>query len=370
MSEKNCSPLTEDNTITCFEDESLIKIAKKYNKQYPNDKIEIIYDKNNVLDRKSTWGQIKSKMMRFTPQCKEDWCLLQNNVLSSLKDKKIHEDTFRPKIPEEWNGDLTEWLSTLDIQAVMEQYELKYTDFKFIGPVPIDFDNDIFEGMCVSDELCKINLTKLYKQGVRKLGIVFNLDPHYRGGSHWVCMFVDFKTGGIYFFDSVGMPPPKEIKDLMDKLKNQGNNLIMKNILNVDDMDDTHTEIFNFIRINKDNTIKVQKGGAHPRWYAKLLDNIAVFKGNILNRIVDVGKDGELVLDKQVTNQHGGSFKTKCFKEFYNKKQFQYKDSECGIYAIHFLEEFLKGKKFNEIVTNKHTDAQMFELRKKYFRKN
>ena len=38
--------------------------------------------------------------------------------------------------------------------------------------------------------------------GLRKLGIVINFDPHYKGGSHWVGMYMDINKGGIYFFDS------------------------------------------------------------------------------------------------------------------------------------------------------------------------
>ena len=357
---KSCSPLTAGNTFTCFEDESLIKMANKYNKKHPDDKI--IFN-GKTLDRESIWKQLSSKMMRYTPQCNEDWCLLENPVLSGLKDKRMHEETFRPPIPEEWNGNLSEWLSTLDIQVVMKQYELKYTDFRFIGPVPIDFDHEIVEGMCVSDELCKISLTRLYKKGVRKLGVVFNLDPHYRGGSHWVCMFIDLKTAGIYYFDSVGMPPPKEIRELMDKLKHQGNNLIMKNILKIDDIDDTHSERFDFSKISN-KKIKIHSHGNHQ----KLVDNVIIFEGGVLNRVMGVEGEDELILDKSVPDIDAGSFKTKCFKHFYNKKQFQYKDSECGIYTIHFLEEFLKGKKFNEIVSNKYTDTQMVEKRKLYFR--
>ena len=277
---KSCSPSTEDNSDTCFDDDSLIKMTIAYNNKYPNDKI--IFNKSN-FNRKSNWKQLKSKMMRFTPQCTEDWCLLDNKIVADLKDKKINEETFRPAIPEEWNGNMSEWLSTLDIQAVMEQYELKYTDFRFIGPVPIDFDHEIVEGMCVSDELCKISLSKLYKKGVRKLGIIFNLDPHYRGGTHWVCMFIDLKTAGIYYFDSVGMMPPEEIKELMDKLKHQGNNLIMENILKINDIDEIHTESFDFTKISA-KKIKIHSHGNHP----KLLDNIIIFEGNTLNRVVDL----------------------------------------------------------------------------------
>ena len=353
-----CSPSTEGNKGSCFRRTSLLKIARAWNKTNPGDKISL------KLGDIELWHGIKKRMMRFTPGCDEDYCLLKNKTVINLNDKDINQNTFRPEAPE---GAEDAWLSTLDIQAVMEQYEQKYSDFKFIGPVPIDFDNDIFPGMCVSDELCKINLKKIYKQGVRKLGIVFNLDPHYRGGSHWVCLYMDFKTGGIYYFDSVGSLPPQQIKKLMNLLKNQGNDLILNGGIKLENIDDTHTQEFKYIMGDKRNQMILQTGGN----MSPLLDNIVVLKGNVLNRVTKVDDDRILLLNKVLKKQAGGGvFKSKCFKQFYNKEQFQYKDSECGVYTIHFLEEFLKGKKFNEIVTAKHTDAQMFQLRKKYFRKN
>ena len=56
-------------------------------------------------------------------------------------------------------------------------------------------------------------------------GFVFNLDPHNKRGSHWVSMFLKLEdTGGgpfIGFFDSYGQPPPKEISQLIHRLKKQ-----------------------------------------------------------------------------------------------------------------------------------------------------
>ncbi len=352
-----CAPSKEGNTYTCFDDDSLIKIAKSYNKKHPKDKIK--YDRHKI-HRKVLWEQIKEKMMKFTPGCDKESCLLRNPIVAKIKDSKIHDQTLRPKIPDEWEGSLTEWLSTLDIQAVMEQYEVKYPDFRFIGPVPIDFDEEIIPDMCVSDELCNIDLSKLYKQGVRKLGIVFNLDPHYRGGSHWVCMYVDFKTCGIYYFDSVGMLPPKEIKKLIDKIKHQGNNLVEKKLIRFRDIDDLHREEIEYTKIS-DKKIKIHHSGDS----SKFIDNILFF-GKSINRVVNA--QGDILYLKHPVRKERGTFISKGLKSFYNNKQFQFKDSECGVYTIHFIEEFLKGKKFNELISEKHTDTQMMEKRKTYFR--
>lgn len=64
------------------------------------------------------------------------------------------------------------------------------------------------------------------RNGINKLGIVFNLDPHWKGGSHWVCMYCEFPNS-IEYFDSYGKnndndgKPPKEIQTFINRLFKQ-----------------------------------------------------------------------------------------------------------------------------------------------------
>ena len=109
---------------------------------------------------------------------------------------------LKPVYPESWNSNKTEWLSTSNIENVCSQFEDKYKDFMFIGAVPIDFDEKMNDNKCIVDDLCRFKVDKFIKSKKHKLGIIFNLDPHYKAGSHWVCMFADFKKGYIAFFDS------------------------------------------------------------------------------------------------------------------------------------------------------------------------
>ena len=43
---------------------------------------------------------------------------------------------------------------------------------------------------------------------------VFNLDPSYKPGSHWVAVYID-RNGLPEYFDSFAHPPPREIKDFL-----------------------------------------------------------------------------------------------------------------------------------------------------------
>ena len=63
------------------------------------------------------------------------------------------------------------------------------------------------------------------RRGIYKIGIIFNLDPHYKSGSHWVSLFIDIKKGKIFFFDSAGDKVPKQIKKLSDNIIEQGKQL-------------------------------------------------------------------------------------------------------------------------------------------------
>jgi len=58
-------------------------------------------------------------------------------------------------------------------------------------------------------------------KGCNKIGIIFNTDPHYLNGSHWIALFINVKRNYIYFFDSVGDPAPKEINVLIDRIIGQ-----------------------------------------------------------------------------------------------------------------------------------------------------
>lgn len=81
----------------------------------------------------------------------------------------------------------------------MKQYENAYPSFMFLGPTPIDFDTKLSAGECVWNDLCNFNIGNMIKRGKRHFGMIFNVDPHYKSGSHWISMFVHVKKGFIYF---------------------------------------------------------------------------------------------------------------------------------------------------------------------------
>jgi len=206
-----CSPNREDQKLTCFSKESLIKIAKAYNESH-EDKIKI---KDNKV---KLWYSIREKMSN---KCKEEVCWIDQNFVKSIKDKEINQYTFKPKKPESWKYNKYEWLSTTDINVVMKQYEKKYEDFFFIGPVPLD----CYYGSSLRCELTNLKLKSFIKSGLNSLGIIYNLDYSYQDGSHWVAFFLSLNDNKMTYFDSVGSAPPMEIVTLMNSYKKQLNEL-------------------------------------------------------------------------------------------------------------------------------------------------
>jgi hypothetical protein len=138
-------------------------------------------------------------------------------------DQNLLNYTFAPSSPASWKLNPNEWLSGTDITRVMRQYENTYPCFQFLGPSPIDYDTHKAYGECVWEELCHFNLSDKIRDGKKKLGIIFNMDPHTKGGSHWVSLFVDLNPGKkfIFYMDSNGEKIPKRIHKLVKTIQKQ-----------------------------------------------------------------------------------------------------------------------------------------------------
>ena len=207
-----CSPKLQNNDFTCYSNESLFKLKSLWNARHP----DVLISSN---EPREIWESLKQRLKNI---CNKESCWLKQNFASSGLDKEMLTYTFAPKSPDDWKKNPNEWLNSIDIENVMKQYEKEFPYFDFIGAAPIDFDSPKMYGECVWEELCHFDLRVSIRNGKNKIGFVFNTDPHYLSGSHWISMFVSLKHKYIFFFDSTGTSPPKEIKRLIDKIKQQG----------------------------------------------------------------------------------------------------------------------------------------------------
>ncbi len=158
----------------------------------------------------------------------EDHCLLDKSTLPEETKKEYRKQYLRPRRPKVWDTKPNTWLDNFNIMHVMKQYEEAVPWFKFLGIFPIDFSapnpykKDKQE--CLYKETCSLNLKEEYAKGVRGIGMIFNLDPHYKGGSHWVALYIrldDITKPFVGYFDSYGYAVPPLIARLMRSFKLQ-----------------------------------------------------------------------------------------------------------------------------------------------------
>jgi hypothetical protein len=134
---------------------------------------------------------------------------------------------LRPAMPSTWKSDPDMWLDSNNISAVMNQYEDAYPYFEFMGPFPVDFAApDPYQKAggqpkCLMNEICELRVTQALANGTKSIGVVYNLDPHFKSGSHWVATYIDIVGHKCYYFDSYGMAPPQQIARFMKWLTTQ-----------------------------------------------------------------------------------------------------------------------------------------------------
>lgn len=174
---------------------------------------------------------IKVRKLFEASVCKagDEHCLLDKAPLDDSVKKELRKQYLRPRRPKGWDEDPDMWLDNYNIMAVMKQYEVAYPWFKFLGVFPIDFsapDPYKHDGtqQCLYKETCELNLKQEYERGVRGIGMIFNLDPHFKSGSHWVALYINLKNiqkPFVGYFDSYGFKVPPLIARLMRSFKLQ-----------------------------------------------------------------------------------------------------------------------------------------------------
>lgn len=286
---EKCSPNYENELYSCFTKDALFIIINAYNKSYPKNKITV--SKNSK--KQHIWKEIQKKLEQECGANETCWLNME-----FLKDYPSLEQYFKPLGP----LGRYQWLSTSDIKNVMSQLEQKYKFFKFVGPVPMDFaelqDED-------SIYLQKLNLLKTpYKQ----IGVIFNLDPSTKKGSHWVAMNIDLNRKYIAYFDSYGEKYTFQNKANIQYIDSYGKNRLNEKRIPMPP--------------------EIQK-------YVKQLLN----KNNLSNEYVI----------RINTIQH------------------QYANSECGIYGMIFIKKSLN-EDFDKISTTIITDEVANNARNKFFR--
>jgi hypothetical protein len=225
----NCHPSIKKNkknilNHSCLTPQALELLKKTFNNHNTDKKIE-------TNDPNQIWNHLYNEI----PECDQETCWL-NYIQDKPLQNKLKSELFTPFQPAEWKKNKNAWLSNYDIKAVLKQYTDTYKpDFIALGPTPIDFDSKKSDGQCVWDEICNLSLSREYNKGVRKIGIVYNLDTSEGLGTHWVSMFIDLSPSTslenrlkkeeedpfIFYFNSTSEDMPIQIHDLIERLQIQ-----------------------------------------------------------------------------------------------------------------------------------------------------
>jgi hypothetical protein len=207
---KRCAPHLKFEKGSCAKLDILHAFAKAHNDTC-TDKIPI--HEKYLTQKQDLYKKhlVKELSKRYTKN-QNNWDKQASNAIKAMK--QVYRDeflynTFRPDGPEKKN----EWLNTMHILNAMRQYEQKYTDFKFLGAVPMDFNE--YERFGIKSLDFKKDLIDINKT---KIGVVLNLDNHDESGSHWVALYSDLLKNKVYYFDSYGMKPEKRVVKFMDRI--------------------------------------------------------------------------------------------------------------------------------------------------------
>ena len=302
-----CSPVAAAETYkkykTCFTLEALTRLASSWNNLHASTPIKI-----KGRTRMQIWHDLNTKLKDTCNDSDRESCWVTNLKADSIP---VIAKSVRPSRPSSWDKNPNEWLSNIDIENVMFQYnELKSNGYYFLGVFAIDFaEKDAF-GRCLYEEICSLNIFNLRKKKIKYVGLITNLDKHNEPGSHWTSTFVCIDpyspSFGAFYYDSVSRAPPKEMVVFMNDLKKQAD-VITSTLLN---------------KMHKRSPKKIYQ-----------------------------------------------------FRLSYNKKQDQYGNNECGMFSIYYQMNWLKYLEkdpdalFEEVIAGKISDKLMNDYRSIIFRK-
>lgn len=196
--------------ISCYTYEQLVDIAKSWNQKHPNNQIQIGKISDNEEFKKNLWIKLNQKIGEIN---EEKWI----NIVGMVTKSEEMEARFAPIIDSEWKNNKNAWLSDEDINKVMKSFKNQFKGFYYLDSSPIDFDKKDDRGRCKISDLCRYNYKEL-ADDYETFGIVFNTDPSYKSGQHWIALFIQLQKGKIFFFDSTGNDPPDEVDVLMNRL--------------------------------------------------------------------------------------------------------------------------------------------------------
>lgn len=205
--------LLETKGYSCFTSKVLDSFINDINRKYsPTPKL------STSPTKKAKWEAISKFMEKLACRQYDEACWVD-----TLRNREA-EKFLIPKLPGYWKTGNTDSMRSDTVSYALERYEHHYPNFTYLGTFPADFYEYTKFGTCVSRFMCSFNIKPLEQKNMC-FGMTINTDPHHKSGEHWVAVFCDTdrkrKSYGIYFYDSYGFPPQRQIKKFIKAVMRQ-----------------------------------------------------------------------------------------------------------------------------------------------------
>ena len=234
-----------------------------------------------------------------------------------------------------------DWLSTTDIDSVMEQYEKYFSKLNFV-----------YFGCVPSDYYHKHPFPMREMREADRSAIVFNLDSSNQPGSHWVALYMHWDG------DDTALPDQEDSVRLLERSGIVGGS---RSALR-QSFEQWTQEAHDLPALDRQavmscyNQVQDQMEGGAPqrRRHPLTLDYFdstgSKPNQNILRTIDYIRERNPGCVARRNTIEH------------------QKQDTECGVYSMYFILQRLQGKSFQEINKQRITDAAMNQYRDDLFR--
>lgn len=208
-----CSPSkkTHPHINTCYNTQDIKNIAIAFNNYIQSSPI----CKNNkcIQPTPININQPNTKLYyhlqkQLQTLCKHDFCWIDLDFIKFIQNNNIKHSllhlTFKPKALKHKST----WLNTRHINHIMQQYQqLYHKNFLFLGAQPSNYT-----------KITHINWHHIKQKPLA--AIIFNTDPHYLPGQHWIAIFINNQQKSIDYFDSFAQSPNKNITSFLKHFHN------------------------------------------------------------------------------------------------------------------------------------------------------
>lgn len=120
------------------------------------------------------------------------------------------------------------FISINEMNAIFNNFEKQYENFKYMGCYPLDFNYLNFD-------MYPIEYNKLLADNIHNIVYIINYDIHTEAGKEQLGLYINLLENKLYYIGNKKYKIPKEIKTVIKEIKTLVNNNIIVYKITVDD---------------------------------------------------------------------------------------------------------------------------------------